>query len=172
MKTSATLRRESALFVFATGAVALHIVDDNFLQPARGTSPSHHLASGLVPLAVLALVTAIYSHLPAGARAATAMTVGAIAITLGVPGLYYLLDGTASADHYTGLLAIAAGAVVLVSAPVILWTARRGGGSRRSRYLHRAFTAGVAALLTLASVWFLIFPIGFAYIYTHTGRGR
>jgi hydrogenase/urease accessory protein HupE len=25
--------------------------------------------------------------------------------------------------------------------------------------------------VTLASIWFLVFPIGFAYIYTHTGRG-
>src|SRR5262245_56721355 len=28
-----------------------------------------------------------------------------------------------------------------------------------------------APVLALAIVWFLVFPIGFAYIYTHTGKG-
>jgi len=50
------LRREYTLFLLATGAVGLHIVDDNFLQPEPGTSAGDHLASGLVPIAVLAVV--------------------------------------------------------------------------------------------------------------------
>jgi hypothetical protein len=37
---------ETALVTLAIGAVGLHIVDDNFLQPAAGTSPADHLASG------------------------------------------------------------------------------------------------------------------------------
>jgi hypothetical protein len=159
------------MFTLATAAVALHVVDDNFLQPAPGTSPGDHLASGLVPLAVLAAVAAIYPLLRAGARAVTAMTLGAIAITFGVPGLYYLLDGSASGDRYTGMLAIAAGAILLVTGPVTLWKARRTGGSRRRRYLRGALTVAAAAFLTLAAVWLVIFPIGFAYIYTHTGKG-
>ena len=35
------------------------------------------------------------------------MTLGAIAITVGIPGMYYLLDGSASGDHFTGLLSVA-----------------------------------------------------------------
>src|SRR6266536_562273 len=90
------LRREYALFLLATGAVGLHFADDNFLQPEPGTSAGDHLASGLVPIAVLAAVAALYPRLRSGARAATAMTLGAIAITVGIPGVYYLLDGSAS----------------------------------------------------------------------------
>ena len=90
------LRREYTLFLLATGAVGLHIVDDNFLQPEPGTSAGDHLASGLVPIAVIAVVAAAYPRLRAGVRATTAMTLGAIAITVGVPGVYYLLDGSAS----------------------------------------------------------------------------
>ena len=37
----------------AIGDVALHVVDDAFLQPNPGTSAGDHLASGLVPLALL-----------------------------------------------------------------------------------------------------------------------
>ena len=62
-RLASALRREYALFLLATGAVALHFADDNFLQPKPGTSASEHLASGLVPVAVLAAVAAISAHL-------------------------------------------------------------------------------------------------------------
>jgi dienelactone hydrolase len=159
------------LFLLATGAVGLHFADDNFLQPEPGTSVGDHLASGLVPIAVLAAVAAAYQRLRAGVRAVTAMTLGAIGITVGVPSVYFLLDGSASGDHYTGLLAIVASAILLVIVgPVTLWNARRTDGSRRRRYLRRSLTVATGSMLALAIVWLLVFPIGFAYIYTHTGK--
>jgi hypothetical protein len=164
------MRRESGLFLLGMAAVAAHVVDDNFVQPQPGTSAGDHLASGLIPLAVLAAAAAIHPHLRAGVRAAIAMTFGAIGITVGVPAVYHLLDGNASGDDYTRVLAIVAGAVVLISGPVTLWKARRTGGSRRGRYLRRSLTIAGGSALALAIVWFLVFPIGFAYIYTHTGK--
>jgi pimeloyl-ACP methyl ester carboxylesterase len=152
-------------------AVAVHVIDDNFVQPQAGTSAGDHLASGLIPLAVLAAAAAIHPHLGAGVGAAIAMTFGAIGITVGVPAVYHLLDGNASGDDYTGVLAIVAGAVVLISGPVTLWKGRRTGGSRRRRYLRRSLTIAAVPFLALAIVWFVVFPIGFAYIYTHTGKG-
>ena len=44
-------RTERGVATIALGAVALHIADDNFLQPEPGTSPFDHLASGLIPIA-------------------------------------------------------------------------------------------------------------------------
>ncbi len=49
----------------ALAVIALHIVDDNYLQPRPGTSAGDHLASGLVPVAILLVVAAAYPHLPA-----------------------------------------------------------------------------------------------------------
>ena len=162
--------REKLLFLLGIVAVGLHIVDDNYLQPEPGTSAGDHLTSGLVPLAILAAVTVLYPRMGGGLRAGIAMTFGAIAITIGVPGAYYLLDGSASGDHYTGLLAIVAGAVLLVTGPVTLWTTRRREGSRRRRYLRRSLTAVAAlAVAPLVVVW-VVFPVGLSYIYTHTGR--
>jgi hypothetical protein len=168
---ASALRSEYALFLLAIGAVGLHFADDNFLQPEPGASAGDHLASGLIPIAVLAAVAALYPHLRAVARATTAMTLGAIATTVGVPGAYYLLDGSASGDDFTGLLAIVAGAALLAIGPVTLWKARRNDGSRRGRYLRRSLAVAAAPLLAFAIVWFLVFPVGFAYIYTHTGKG-
>jgi hypothetical protein len=170
-RVAGVLGRDYALFLLATGAVGLHIVDDNVLQPEPGTWAGDHLGSGLVPIAVLAVVAVAYPRLRAGVRATTAMTLGAIAITVGIPGVLYLLDGSASGDHYTGPLAIVAGGVLLVTGPVTLWKARRTDGSRRRRYLRRSLTVAAAPVLALAIIWFVVFPIGFAYIYTHSGKG-
>ena len=59
-----TIGRASGFFLIATSAIALHIVDDNYLQPKPGTSAGDHLASGLIPIAVLAAVAAALPHLP------------------------------------------------------------------------------------------------------------
>ncbi len=64
------------LFLGAIGVIALHVIDDSFLQPQPGTSAGDHLISGLVPLAALGLATASYLRVRAGGRAASALVVG------------------------------------------------------------------------------------------------
>ena len=60
----------------ALGLIALHVVDDNFLQPQPGTSAGDHLVSGLVPLGVLGLAAWGYPRLRAGLRAVLALFFG------------------------------------------------------------------------------------------------
>ena len=115
-----------------------HVLDDNFVQPEPGTAAGDHLASGLVPVLLLAATVAVYPRLRAGARAVVAMTLGALGIVIGTPATYYLRHGGVEGDHYTGLLALVAGAVLLLAGPVILWRSRRTDGTRRQRYLRRA----------------------------------
>jgi hypothetical protein len=152
------------------GIVALHVLDDNYLQPQPGTSARDHLASGLIPVGILVGAAAAYPRLRAGARAALAMTFGALGLAIGFPSAYLLLDGSASGDHYTGLLAIGAGAALLLSGPVTLWKARRTGESRRKRYLRRTLATILGAVAALGILAFLVFPIAFSYGYTHLGR--
>jgi hypothetical protein len=52
MKIGRTLLREYPLLPLGTGTFAMHI-DDNYLQPRPWASATDHLASGLVPLALL-----------------------------------------------------------------------------------------------------------------------
>ena len=85
---------ETAMVRVSLGAVALHVLDDNYLQPQPGTSASDHLTSGLVPVAILLGVAVVYPRLRAGARAAVAMTFGALSLSFGFPAVYHLLhDG-------------------------------------------------------------------------------
>ena len=164
------LRHEVALVHLGLGIVALHVADDNYLQPAPGTSPGDHLASGLVPLAVLALVAAVYGRLRAGARAAVAFTFGLVGIVIGGPGAYYLVRGDSSGEEYTGLLAIAAGIALVMAGPVILWKSRRMDGTRGRRYLRRSLRGLAVAVATPLVVMLFLFPVTLGYIYTHGGR--
>jgi alpha/beta superfamily hydrolase len=165
---------ETNLVRLLLGVVAVHVVDDNFLQPPPGTSAVGHLVSGLVPLAVLAAVAAVYPRLRAGGRATLAMTFGALGILIGVPSAHHLLAGNLAGnpagpvpgDVYTGLLAGVAGMVLFASGPVVLWRSRRADGRR---WLRRTVKALGSVVLGVALLWFVVFPIGFAYGYTHIG---
>ena len=91
--TGSRLLTETRVARASLALVALHVVDDNFLQPQPGTSAGDHLVSGLVPLALLAATAWLYPRLRAGARATTAITVGVLAIVGGVAeAAYYTLE--------------------------------------------------------------------------------
>jgi hypothetical protein len=68
--------------------IALHVIDDSFVQPRPGTSAGDHLVSSLVPMGVLGLVGLAYPRLRGGGRAATALVVGFFGIAFGVEGAY------------------------------------------------------------------------------------
>jgi uncharacterized protein len=164
------VRSARGLATIALAAIGLHVLDDNFLRPEPGASPSGHLASGLVPVALLAAAGFAFPLLRAGLRATLALTFGALGVAVGVPGAYYLLDGSASGDHYTSPLAIAGGLVLLLLAPVTLWRARRADGGRRRRYGRRSLHVAVGAATVLAVGSFVVFPVAFSYGYTHIGK--
>jgi uncharacterized protein len=94
--------RETTLAAAAVGAIALHVLDDNFLQPQPGTSAADHLVSGLVPLAALLGFAAAYPRLRAGVRAVIAIPLGLLAIVAGVGEAgYYSLHGGPSGDDWS-----------------------------------------------------------------------
>ena len=171
-RASRYARTEHGIVTIALGAVALHIADDNFLQPEPGTSPFDHLASGLIPIGIIAAAAALYPRVRAGIRAAIALTFGVLGIAFGIPSAYWLLEGEASGDHYTtGPLTIVAGAVLVGTGLVVLWRSRRSYGSRRRTVLRRGLSIVVGAVAAVAVFALVVFPAGFAYTYTHTGRG-
>ena len=151
----------------ALGVIALHVADDSFLQPQPGTSAGDHLVSGLVPLAVLVLAAWAYPRLRAGLRAVIALVLGGFGIVTGVEAVYYTTKRGPSGDDFTGLLALAAGVVLVGLGVVTLWRSRRRDGSRGRRYLRRSLllVGGVAA------VYVVLAPLYVSYIFTHVARG-
>ncbi len=160
------LRRESRLFVLGLAAIALHVLDDNFVQPQPGVSAGDHLVSGLAPLAVLALAAWVYPRLRGGRRGAMALTFGVFGIVAGVEAVHYTTKVGASGDDYTGLLAIPAGLLLLGLGAVTLWRTRRTHGSRPRRYLRRSLLTVAGAIVALL----VVAPLSGTYLFTHLGR--
>ena len=158
---------EYGVFLVALGVVALHVVDDNYLNPERGMSPWDHLVSGPVPLAVLGLAAWGYPRLRAGARAVIAITTGLLAVAAGVgEALYNTIKVGPKGDDYTGLLTVLAGLVLVGLGAVTLWRTRKLDRPLWWRYLRRALISVAALLVTFG----LIFAVGLSYVVTHSGR--
>src|SRR6186713_2966975 len=126
------------VFLAATAAVALHVADDNFLQPPSGTTAADHLVSGLVPLALLGLAAWFHSRVRDGAAGAIALLVGVSGLVVGlIEAGYYTLEVGPSGDDYSGFLAGAAGLVLVGLGVLRLWRSRRPGGHWFRRYSRR-----------------------------------
>jgi hypothetical protein len=165
-RVAAALRTETGLARLALGVAALHVVDDNFLQPEPGASAGDHLAGGLVQAAFFVLAAWAYPRFRPGARGTLAVLVGLSVAVMGAGEAgYYTRENGPSGDDYTGLLAIPAGVLLVGIGLVTLWRSRKGG-SRVRRYVRRALLAAAFLL----AVFLLVFPVASAYVYTHSAR--
>ena len=91
---------ERTLVRVGVGVIALHVVDDSFLQPQPGTSAGDHLLGGLVPLAVLALAAVAYPRLRAGWRAVVALLLGVFGLGTASEAWYYTREVGASGQPF------------------------------------------------------------------------
>ena len=160
------VRRERIVFLAAVSVIAVHVLDDSFVQPEDGTSAGDHLVSGLLPLAALGIAAAVYPRARAGVRATIALLIGMFGIVAGLEGWHYTREVGASGDDYTGLVALPAGVVLLFLAAVTLWRSRRREGGRAWRYLRRGLIAVAGVVVVMA----VIAPFMAGYAYTHLGR--
>jgi hypothetical protein len=158
--------RETLVFLGAIALIALHVIDDNFLQPQPGTSPFDHLVSGLVPLTLLGLAGWAYPRLRGGRRGALALFIGPLGIAAGVEAFHYTRTLGASGDDFTGLLAIPAGLTLIGLGAVTLWRTRRVEGGLAWRYGRRGLLGLAGAYVAIA----VVLPIGLGYVTTHVGR--
>jgi MYXO-CTERM domain-containing protein len=155
----------STAYRIALAVVAIHVLDDNFLQPQPGTSATDHLVSGLVPLALLALAAWAFPRLRGGYRGALAVASGMLAIAAGSEAFYYTRELGPSGDDFTGLLCLPAALVLLGVGAATLWRTRRTEGSLWWRYPRRA---GIGVVGVLAG--FMVVMAGLGYSTTHVGR--
>src|SRR3954454_1837051 len=159
-------RLEHRLFLAGAVIVALHLVDDSFVQPQPGTSAGDHLVSGLVPLAAVGLAAATYGRLSGVSRAAVALVLGAFGVSLSVEAIHYTTHVGPSGDDFTGFLALPAGIGLLGLGVVTLWRTRNRGGGPVRLVLRRAGLSVVALLIAV----YVVFPLVFSYTSTHVAR--
>jgi hypothetical protein len=156
---------EQRLFRIAVVVLALHVLDDNFVQPQPGTTAADHIASGLVPLAVLGLAAWAYPRLRGGVRGALALALGVFGIAAGIEAFYYTREIGPSGDDFSGLPALVAGPLLLGLGALTLWRTRRTDGRLWWRYPRRALLAAGGALAAVVMTM-----VGLGYVTTHVGR--
>src|SRR6266516_6703943 len=163
----AAARRETTFAIAALAVIAVHLLDDSYIQPQPGTTAADHLISGLVPLAALLAFASAYPRLRAGLRAAIAIPLGLLGIVAGVGEAgYYSLQVGPSGDDYTGFLALAAGLLLVGLGAAALWTSRRRDDRLVRRYLRRLLQAAVAVV----GGYVVLFPFALSYVFTHSAR--
>ena len=158
--------RERPLIVFAsaTAVIALHTAADTFIWPERGTSWSDHLVPGVATLTVLVALVAAFGLVPrAGAQAAVALALGALAIEGAVLSIVDARNVGVRGDDWTGFVLAPAGLALCVLGTVLLWRSRKPG---RLRWLRRA---GLA-LVALLGVYWVVAPLAVAIAATHRPR--
>jgi dienelactone hydrolase len=163
---AASLRNEVGLARLGLGLVALHVVDDNWLQPNPGTSAGDHLFAGLVPLLLFVTAIVFYPRLRAGARASVALFGGYVGILVGTEAVHYTSAAGPSGDDFTGLLAIPAGLLLVGLSVWTLWASRRRDDARWWRYSRRLLYLG--GLFVLANA--VLLPLTVGYVVTHASR--
>ncbi len=163
------LRNDRSLFLLGTGLVALHVADDNFLQPPAGTSAIDHLAGGLVPIALLAAAAWGHGRVRAGWRGLLALVMGVFGVGIGaLEAGYYTAAVGPSGDDFTGLLAIPAGLLLVGLGAVTLWRSRRRDGSMLRQVTRRALLVVAGALAS----FFVVQSVLFTYAITHIARAE
>ncbi len=159
-------QREATFAAVGIFLIAVHLLDDNFLQPQPGTSAGDHLVSGVIPLAALAVYAAFYTRVRAGLRGSIAVLVGIFGVVTGIESLYYLDAGRLSGDDYTGLTAIPAGLLLVCVGAMTLWRTRRLDDSRRRRWLRRSLITAAA----FVGAYMFLAPFLTTYVLTHAAR--
>ena len=156
-------RVELLLFSGAIAVLALHAAVDSFIAPEPGTGPGDHLLRGGVTLAILSGSAYLYPRLPAGARAAIAAVLGALALEGAVLAVSDARAVGARGEDWTGFLLFPVGLVLIVLAAVRLWRSRKPG---RLRWLRR----GALGFVTVVLAYWFVVPVAMAILSTHRPR--
>ena len=147
--------------------VLVFVLVDAFVFVEPGVSRMDHLASGLIPVAILAAVVMAWDLLPGLLRGTFALVLGVLALVGGFTAVSSIGADVARGDDWVGLVLLPAGIALVAAGIAVLWTTRRRDGSLAWRILRRALLA-VAALFV---VYWVVLPAGMAVIATERPPG-
>ena len=157
---------DGMFFRIALSLIGLRVLDDNFIQPAAGTSPADHLVSGLALLALLGLAAYVQPKLSGFWQGTLTALLGVIGIVFGLDAVHYTRELGLSAGDVSGFVSIGAGLALLGLGAATLFRTRSHDGHRAWRYGRR--TLLVASLYLVIPA--LLFPLGMGYVGARTAR--
>jgi hypothetical protein len=158
--------RGGMFFRIALSLIGLRVLDDNFIQPAPGTSPADHLVSGIALLALLGLAAYVQPRLSGFWQGTLTALLGVVGIMFGLDAVHYTRELGLSAGDVSGFVSIGAGLALLGLGASTLFRTRSHDGHRAWRYGRR--TLMVASLYIVIPA--LLFPMGMGYVGARTAR--
>lgn len=158
---------EALVFTGATAVALLHTLDDAFVHRQPGVGLGQHAVGAAIAFALgLGAVYVFPSARPA-LRSAIALLFGALATVNGMLHVKHIADSGATGSDLTGVLAAAAGAVLVGLAFTIPWLHRgEGSSSRRRRWAYRILAVPVG----LIAFFYTVVPMGIGLTETHKYR--
>jgi fermentation-respiration switch protein FrsA (DUF1100 family) len=158
---------EALLFSGATALVLVHALDDAFFNRQPGVDLGQHALAAVIALAVGLAGAGAFPFLRPGLRAALALLFGVLAFVNGVLHLGHIATVGPVVNDFTGVLAAAAGALLVGIGVTIPWRHRgEGTATRPQRWLHRF----LAVLTGVIVIYVFAYPVGFALVQTHPFR--
>jgi len=158
---------ETVVFAAATTVGLVHGLDDAFVHRGAGVGAGQYALAAALALVVWAAGIAAFPRLRPGLRSVLALGVGGLAAANGAVHLMHLrADGVAGGDP-TGLLALAAGLVLVGLAAAIPWRHRGEGAASAPRRWSARLLAPVAVLL---GAFLVVGPVGMGLFGAHKGR--
>jgi hypothetical protein len=160
---------EALVFTVATAVALLHALDDAFFHRQPGVGLGQHAAAAALALTLGLGAVYVFPSVRPGLRSAIALFLGALATVNGMLHVKHISDSGAAASDVTGVLAFAAGAVLVALAIAIPWLHRgEGTVSGRRRWAYRI----AAVPLGLVAFFYTILPMSLGITESHDPRGE
>jgi uncharacterized protein len=162
-------RRGPEIVIFSAAMVValLHALDDAFLHRGPGVGLGQHTLAASLSLVLGLGAIGAFAPLRPGVRSAVAFFFGALASVNGMLHVKHIADSGAAGSDVSGVLALAAGVVLVALAVAIPWLHRgEGSASRRRRWAYRLVCVPFGLILA----FYTVVPIGMGLTETHEGR--
>ncbi len=156
---------EAVVFSVAAVLALAHAFDDALLLPGAGVPLTRHAIALAIAVAATVAVIVKFDRIRPGLRAATAFTFGVLAAVNGGRHAHHIIHEGTTANDVTGVLALAAG-VVLIGLAAWIPFAHRGEGASGP---VKRWAIRVAVLpLGLLAAMFVYMPVGMAIVDIHS----
>ena len=153
------------MFSVAAVLALAHAFDDALLLPGAGVPLTRHAIALAIAVAATVAVIVKFDRIRPGLRAATAFTFGVLAAVNGGRHAHHIIHEGTTANDVTGVLALAAG-VVLIGLAAWIPFAHRGEGASGP---VKRWAIRVAVLpLGLLAAMFVYMPVGMAIVDIHS----
>jgi uncharacterized protein len=158
---------EALVFSGATAVALVHALDDAFVHRQPGVGLGQHALAAALSLALGLVAIYVFPSARPGLRSAIALLFGALATVNGTLHVKHIADSGAAASDLTGVLAVAAGVVLVGLAIAIPWLHRgEGAAGPRRRWAYRVLAVPVGLL----AFFYTVVPMGIALTETHKYR--